>query len=237
MSTLPKLNSDYKYQMTLPVSGTKHNYRPYLVKEEKALLMANESEERTAMALAMRDTLEACVEGADVSQMPLADMEYAFAQVRARSAGESLTLREVECTECGTKHRVQIDLLTATTTESEYGPETDIELQENWVLTLKWPTLDTAINAPEGNSQVDSAFAMISEMLVTLRTPDGSWDFSDVSPQERNDFIDSMNAAQLQKIREYTEAMPYCKVDISFTCTSCSADNEIELRGIENFFG
>lgn len=237
MSTLPKLNSDYKYEMTLPVSGIKHRYRPYLVKEEKALLMANESEERSAMAIAMRDTLESCVEGADVGNMALADVEYAFSQVRARSAGETVIVREVKCEHCGAPHRASINLLDATITDTEFEEQHSIELQSGWILDVRWPSLESAINAPHTASEVDQAFAMMAEVMVALRTPDGMWDFAEVSDAEKQEFIESMNADQLGKVKEYIENMPQCKIDLKFTCTDCFEQTTIELKGIENFFG
>ena len=236
MSTLPKLNSDYKYQMTLPVSGTKHNYRPYLVREEKALLMANESNDQTQIIIAMRDTLESCVEDLDVSNLPLADMEYAFSQVRARSAGEAVEV-EVECEKCGAHHKASINLLEATATDTEFEEHHSIELQPDWILDLRWPSLESAINAPNTDSEVEQAFAMIGQVLVTLRTPDGMWDFSEVTEEERAEFIETMNSEQLGKIKDFIEGMPQCKIDLEWTCPKCESHNDTPLIGIHNFFG
>lgn len=236
MSTLPKLNSDYKYEMTLPVSGTKHSYRPYLVKEEKALLMANESDDQAQIAIAMRDTLESCVQGLDVTKLPLADMEYAFAQVRARSSGEVVGV-EVECGSCSAKHKANINLLKATTTDTEYEARHSIDLTDGWILDVGWPSLDAAINAPGTGSEIEQAFALIGEVLISLRTPDGMWDFSDVSDEEKQEFIDSMNSEQLGKIKDYIDAMPQCKVDLVWTCPECFEQNDTPLIGMQSFFG
>ena len=236
MSTLPKLNSDYKYQLTLPVTGTKHSYRPFLVGEEKALLMANETQEKVQMAIAMRDTLEACVEGLELDILPLADMEYAFTQVRARSAGETVPV-SVECENCGSEHKATINLLEATVTDfKEYESEHTVELQPNWLLDLRWPSLASAINIPETSSEIEQAFGMIREMLVALRTPDGMYDFSDISDKEKDEFLESMNAEQMTGIRDFLSAMPNCKIDLDWTCPKCSTKNDTPLVGIQNFF-
>lgn len=236
MSTLPKLNSDYTYEMTLPVTGTKHKYRPYLVKEEKALLMANEAGDRSAIAIAMRDTLESCVQGLEVDLLPLADMEYAFTLVRARSAGEVVPMK-VKCEQCETPHRINVNLLDASVTATEYTEKHSIELAANWILELRWPTLSTAINSSDIENKIDMAFAMLSESLHTLKTPDGIWDFNEVSKEEKTEFIDSMNSEQLNKVKDYLESMPQCKIDIEYVCSNCGAENKTEVLGLENFFG
>lgn len=236
MSTLPILNSDYTYSMTLPVTGKAYCYRPYLVKEEKALLMANETEDQVQMALAMRSTLESCVDGLEVDTLPLADMEFAFAQVRARSAGEQVEVT-VDCEHCGASHNATLNLLDASTTETEYGPTHSIEFDNGWVLDLRWPTLSSAINAPKSESEIEQAFNMIGEMLVSLRTPAGMWRFDEETDDGKMKFIESMSSNQMGEIRDYLQAMPQCKIDLSYTCTECSKPNDTSLIGISNFFG
>lgn len=239
MSMLPKLQSTYKYEMILPVLGKKFRYRPYLVKEEKALLMANEGGSRKGMVQAMMDILDACVEGLDSSKLAMADMEYAFANVRGRSAGEIVDI-EVACQSCEQPVALQVNLLDVKAeTPEEVSNSFKIDTgTDEWVVTLRWPTFEVVGEAvDEEDSEVSTAFRIMADMLDTLRTSEQLYRFDEVPLQERLDFLDSLSSEQMKPIRDHMNSMPQAKIDLDFECPHCQSHNEQALKGLQNFFG
>jgi hypothetical protein len=236
--SLPKLNSSYKYELTLPVSKRKHKYRPYLVKEEKALLMANESGEQADMVKAMMDILDSCFEGMDSASLALADMEFAFAHVRGRSAGENVDLT-VPCSECEKNVNTQINLLDVACTEAEEAPNSfEIETEAGtWRVTMRYPTFRSVAETANTESEVDTAFLLMADMRDTLLTEEDTFRFDDSPLEERVEFLESMSGEHLLHVRKYMDAMPSVKVDVNFTCPSCKTVNNQTLSGLQNFFG
>lgn len=236
--SLPKLNSSYKYELTLPITKAKHKYRPYLVKEEKALLMANETGEQADMVKAMMDILDSCFEGMDSAELPLADMEFAFAHIRARSAGENVDLT-VKCTSCEKNANTQINLLGIACTDGEEAPDSfDIETESGtWKVKMRYPTFRSVADTASTKSEVDTAFLIMADMLDTLLTEDDTFRFDDSPLEERVEFLESMSGEHLRHVRKYMDAMPSVKMDVNFTCPSCKTVNEQELVGLQSFFG
>lgn len=240
MTMLPKLQSTYKYEMTLPVLGKKFKYRPYLVKEEKALLMANESKSRQAVIQAITDILDACVEGLDCSKLSMADMEYAFAHVRGRSAGEVVTI-EIGCETCEETVPLSVSLLDVSVDNLEEGVKDSFTIDtgsDTWTVTLRWPTFEAVGEAVgDGDSDIDTAFHVMADSLDTLRTSEQLYRFDEVSMEERLEFLESLSSDQMRPIRDFIEAMPQTKIDLDFKCPHCDTQNHQKLKGLQNFFG
>ena len=241
MSMLPKLQTPYKYDMTLPVLGKKFKYRPYLVKEEKALLMANETKDRGAMIAAITDILDSCVEGLEANKLTMADVEFAFAHVRGRSAGEVVNI-EIGCESCEQSVPLQINLLDVNVDRPEKAPGNAFEIDtgsDTWTVTLRWPTFESIGDAAatEDESEVDTAFRVMADSLETLRTSDQLYRFDEVTLEERIEFLDSLSSEQMRPIRDFIEAMPQTKIDLDFTCPHCKVENHQKLKGLQNFFG
>lgn len=234
---LPKIESP-KHELKIPSTGNTVTYRPYLVKEEKILMMAMESDNTTQMMNAVKDVIRACTEDSvDVNTLAMFDIEYIFTQLRAKSVGETSTI-SVSCKECDAKNDVDVDL------QNVYVdvPETDtstIKLTDSISVKLKYPSVDQMLKAQadDKKSNVDRIFSLILACIDSIYTADEIFDASEQSESELKEFIESLNTKQFNQISEFIESIPSASIDVSFTCTSCGTENQFDVKGLGNFFG
>jgi DNA-directed RNA polymerase subunit M/transcription elongation factor TFIIS len=233
---LPKLDAP-RYEMKLPSTNKKVVYRPYLVKEEKILMLAMESQDDKQMIRAVKDVITACTDGAvDVDTMTMFDMEYMFTQLRSKSVGEKTTVG-VSCTSCGTKNDVEIDLSNVHVTVPT-AKARKIELTKTVGLVLKYPSIDDVMNAQTSDaSDVDRTFDVIVACIDSIYSNDEIFDAKEQTKKELKDFIESLSADQFNKIKAFVEDMPSAKVAVAFGCSKCSHQNAFDVKGIANFFG
>ena len=236
MSALPKLNATPKHEMVVPSTGKTVMFRPYLVKEEKILLMAFETkDEKTAMQ-AMLDTIDACCEGDYIkSKLTTFDIEYMFTQIRGKSVGESVDVKLI-CKKCETKNDMNINL-----SELKIDVPQDvnniIEVTDTISIELQYPPFKTFIdNFKEGIQETEFGFLVVKECMVAVINGDERIDMSEVSDKDINEFIDSMNATQLKMVTDYIDTIPSLKKEIEYDCSNCGHHNEITLNGIQDFF-
>lgn len=233
---LPKLDAP-RYEMKLPSTNKKVVYRPYLVKEEKILMLAMESQDDKQMIRAVKDVITACTDGAvDADSMTMFDMEYMFTQLRSKSVGEKTTVG-VSCTSCGTKNDVEIDLANVHVTVPP-AKQRKIELTKTVGIVLKYPSIDDVMAAQTSeSSDVDRTFDVIISCIDSIYSGDEIFDAKEQTKKELKEFIESLSAEQFNKIKAFVEDMPSAKVSVSFGCTKCSHHNEFDVKGIANFFG
>lgn len=236
---LPKLNESIKYTTTIPSNGQEIKFRPYLVREEKILMMALESEDKKIALNAIADTISACVdEEINVHKLPVFDVEYLFAQIRSKSVGETSSVN-VKCSECKAPNEVDIDLSKIKINVPKKIKA--INLTEDMTLELKYPVLeevtDTMIKTEKAEvTQTQQIFDLIAVCLHSLKTKDEVIQFSDEPKSEVMAFIESFNNKQFEELRNFVENIPQMKHDIKFKCQSCEHDNEITLKGTNDFF-
>jgi hypothetical protein len=236
---LPKLNESIKYTTKIPSSGKQVKFRPYLVKEEKVLMMALESEDKKVALDAIANTINACVdEDVNVYSLPVFDIEYLFTQIRAKSVGESSTVN-ISCSECKTPNAINIDLSKIKVAV----PKTikPIKLTDDMTLTLKYPVLaevtDTMLENEQNNaSQTQQIFDLIAICLDSLETEEEKISFADESKEEVMAFLESFSNKQFEEVRKFVEDLPQMKHDVKFECESCKHENEITLKGTSDFF-
>ena len=234
---LPKLNENLKYEMTVPSSERAVTYRPYLVKEEKILLQAFESQDQKLAMRAMSDTIIACVhEDIKSSDLSTFDVEYMFTQIRAKSVGESSNI-QVKCSseECDEMTEVSIDLTTVDVEKTDV--DNIIPITDEISVEMKYPTYDGFVNNfKEGMSEADFGFLMLEDCMVSIMTEDERHIVKEVSKKEVNEFIGSMTNAQFEKIGEFLRTAPVMKKEIEFTCSTCGHENKTKLEGLQDFF-
>lgn len=236
---LPKLNESIKYTTAIPSNGQEVKFRPYLVREEKILMMALESEDKKIALNAIADTINACVEEEiNVHKLPVFDVEYLFAQIRSKSVGETSSVN-VKCSECGTANEINIDLSKIKVNVPKKIKA--IKLTEDMTLELKYPILeevtDTMIKSEKAEvTQTQQIFDLIAVCLHSLKTKDEVIQFSDEPKSEIMAFIESFNNKQFEELRTFVENIPQMKHDIKFKCQSCEHDNQITLKGTNDFF-
>lgn len=234
---LPKLNDTPKYELHVPSTGQKVRFRPYLVKEEKILMVAMESQDVNQIVNAISDTISACVvDDIDIEKLKMFDVEYMFTQIRGKSVGETSELN-MPCEKCeeGNQVFIKYDDIKIDMPEevSDIIPITD-----SIKLKMSWPSFRKLMSQFNDMKEfnTDLAFKTLIVCIDSIMTEDEIFHMSDHTEEEANDFIESLTTAQLGKVREYLEAMPRLTYNIEFDCNHCSEHNTKELSGIQDFF-
>jgi len=244
---LPKVNTP-TYELTIPSSGEKVSYRPFLVKEEKTLLMAMESKDTSAMSKAMKDIIIACTDGdANPNDLAPYDLEYFFLQLRGRSVGEVIEVRaprppnfqaccEKADEEDVCKISINIDDIKVDTSKIK---SSDIEISDDIGIKLRFPEIDAIqkYSSDEGGMQAENIFKLIIECIEYISDGDDIFQAKDHSKKEMNEFLDSLNTQQFNKIREFFESMPRLSHDVDWACPKCGNTKTLTLAGIDAFFG
>jgi len=234
---LPKLNQTPSYELTIPSTGEKLDYRPFLVKEQKILLLALESQDEKNILRTIRDTFRTCVlSECNVDKLKIFDIEFIFLQMRSKAVGESAPLT-FKCGKCEVDNDVSIPL-SEINIKMKDDIVYDVAVTEQYNLKLGYPTFKQVIEAtqPENETQAELIFRTAKMCLDSLQTEDENILFADESAEEIEEFFGSLTADQFNKIMEFTEEMPSIKYDCKFKCSKCNEDNEYNLKGIQDFF-
>ncbi len=234
---LPRLNEVPKYDVTIPSTGQGVTYRPFLVKEQKVLLMAMETNDQKQIIRAIVDTISACIlDKIDIKRLTTFDLEYLFTRIRSKSAGETSTVF-LQCGECEHKNEIKINL-----EEIQVNFEIKdkkIKLTDQYTLLMKYPQYDALLmNIDESDkvSLTKSIFDLIMVCMDKLQTEEDQIDFKNETKQEIEKFLGGLTAGQLELIMEWVRDLPKLTHDIKFKCENCSKENEITLQGIQDFF-
>ena len=229
---LPKLNSEPKYELIIPSLKKKVKFRPFLVKEEKVLMIAMESGDQKDALNAILDTISVCIQDKiNLNTLTTFDVEYLFLQLRAKSIGETAKVN-IKCTKCGTPNTVSIKLDDINIELPEI--ENTVKLDEKVSVELQWPPFKGLTEVNTDNS-TESAFEMIANCIKIIYTEDERINVSEVSKEEIKEFLESMNTEQFSKLRDYIDKIPKLKHDVSFCCKNCASANTITLEGVESF--
>ena len=240
---LPKIATP-TYELELPSTGKTIKYRPFLVKEEKVLILALESQDVKQITLAIKSVLKDCIltKGIKVEELPSFDIEYIFLNVRGKSVGESIDLI-VTCSDDGVTEvpvKVYVDEI-----KVQKDPEhsTEIKLDDSIVIKMKYPSLEQFIKnnfdftTQESVSTIEKSFDIISSCIESIFTEEEAWAAADVTKKELIEFIESMNADQFKKIEKFFETMPKLSHTFTVVNPNTKADNEVTLEGLTSFFG
>ena len=232
---LPKLNATPTHELTIPSSGQKVSYRPYLVKEEKILLLAFESQDEKQAMQAMVDTIIACVnEKLNPKTFTSFDVEYMFTQIRSKSVGETTKIN-VACSECGTNNEQTINLAELKVEVPEINNV--IELTDNISVELKYPSFEAFIkNYGKDQTETEFSYMVINNCIDAVISGETRISADEVSLKDIKEFVESMNSKQFQSVADYIQSMPTLEKTVEFECTNCSHKNNTTLRGISDFF-
>jgi ribosomal protein L44E len=233
---LPILNTP-TFEVELPLSKKTITYRPFLVKEEKVLLMALESQDQKQIMRAMHDIIGACTFGkVDGKDLPVAELEYLFLKLRSKAVGEKSHIG-LKCTDCQTSNELDIDLESIQIDVSTL-PDLKIMLTDQIGIMMKYPSSDLVMKSVDPKkTDTENTYAIIMTCIDKIFDTENVYDVATQSKQELVDFIESLNKAQFEKIKDFFSGLPKLKKDISFKCTNCGKDNHVYLEGLESFFG
>ena len=235
---LPKLNVPV-YEAILPSTEKVIKYRPFLVKEEKLLLTAQESGD-DAVLPAVKQIIKNCVQGElDVNNMPIFDIEYLFLRLRAKSVGEEVTLglKPWGCPQnngelCNLSTEVAINLEDVKVIKDEKHTS-KIMLDDKIGIMMKYPNISQV-----GIKGSDSEMGMniIKSCIKMIFTEKETYESDSFEDKELDEFIDSLNTKQMEKIRDFFNSMPTLKHTVKYTCKTCNEEKETTIQGLNSFF-
>jgi len=226
-----------KYQLTIPSTGKNVEYRPYLVKEEKILVLALESDDSNQMIRAIRDIINICTFGnVDANSLTIFDLEFVFLKLRAVSVGGNTSLK-VKCPDCETYAEVTLDLTTVEI-KGDMKPNMKIQITDEVGVIMRYPTvngtlLDTDLKATDDYS---TAISTIASCIETIYDAENTHSADNSTKQELIDFIESLSQEQFSKVNEFFNDMPTLKHDLSFDCDSCNSNKTTTIKGLQSFF-
>ena len=236
---LPKIATP-TYELELPSTQKKVRYRPFLVKEEKVLLIALETEDTKEITNAIRAVIKSCVltRGIKVETLPTFDIEYLFLNIRGKSVGETIEVNLI-CPDDGVtevKKNIPIDDIQIQRTD---GHTNQIKLDDNIMMELKYPSLDQFIknnfDFAEGN-QMDQSFELIGTCIDKIYTEEEVWTASDCTKKELTEFLESMNSSQFKEIENFFETMPKLSHTIKVKNPETEKESDVVLEGLASFF-
>lgn len=233
---LPKLNVP-KYKLKLPSDGRSVNFRPFLVKEEKILLLATETGEQDQIVAAIKDIIKECTDITDVDKLATFDIEYVFLQVRTKSVGESVdvsvTCPDDEETEVSIK--IPLDEIKVVKTR---GHKKDIKLSDEVAITMGYPSLETFVQMNFGDdaNQVDQVFDMAASCVETISDTNQVYDCSSIPKKEVVEFFEQLSSKQFMMIQEFFEKMPKLTHKVKVTNPNTGVESEVVLEGLASFF-
>ena len=234
---LPKLNTP-TYELEVPSTDEKIKYRPFLVKEEKILLMAMESKDNAQIINAVKEIVSSCTfEKADVSKMPMFDMEYIFLQIRAKSVGEISKLKILCPDDKKTYADVELDL---TQVEVQVGDEhsNKIELTDDMGIIMTYPTIDSFLESGIENIDANNMLDVIGTCILQIYEQKGEkvYQAKDQTKKELTEFIESMNSGQFKKLQSFFDTMPKLKHTIKVKNPKTKKSSDVTLMGLNDFF-
>ena len=227
------------YELTLPSNGKKIKYRPFLVKEEKILILAIESNSMKDISRAIKDVLKSCIltKGVKIDELPTFDIEYLFLNIRSRSIGESIDL-VITCPDDGkTKVNSQI-YIDEIEIKKDKNHSPDIKLDDTYTMRLKYPSLDQFIDENFNfDESKDNSFDIISSCIDMVFSEEEAWEAKDCTKKELLEFVERLNSAQFKEVEKFFDTMPKLSHEIEIENPNTKVKSTVTLEGLASFFG
>ena len=225
------------YELTLPSADVKVKYRPFLVKEEKVLLMALESQDGKQITNALKNIVETCTFGSlNVSNLPTFDLEYIFLQIRSKSVGEIAKIK-VKCPDDNETYTdVEVDL-SKVNVEVDDKHTNEIQINDKVKMIMKYPTIDSF--EPEMNAtdlKTSQMFDIIATSVYQISDGEKIHNAEDYTKDELNSFIESLSSKHFEKIQQFFQSMPKLQQEIEVTNPKTNVKSKMMLRGLQDFF-
>ena len=237
---LPKINTP-TYELTLPSNNKKIKYRPFLVREEKILILALESQDMKQISSSILEIMAECIltKGVDINKLPSFDIEYLFLNIRAKSVGETVEV-VITCPDDGettVDKEISIDSIKVKKTK---GHNNIVTLDDKYSMKLKYPSMqqfiDANFDAGEEGSQVAQSLNMLSTCIDMVYDEEESWDASDSSPEELNEFVEQLNTKQFKDVENFFNTMPKLEHKVKVKNPKTGVESDVVLEGLASFF-
>ena len=232
---LPKLNTAPIFDEKVPSTGERISYRPYLVKEEKVLMMAFESRDQKQVTRAIGNTLNSCIQS-DIDVFNLTTFEYLFTKIRSKAVGERSTVI-MNCSECKTGNEVDvmIDELQLDVSNTDENGREKIQITDDIAVELAYPAFGDILDVETKGDSIEDGIGMVASSIQAILTEEERFDKSDVKPEEIMDFIMELPTDKFNLLGNFLRKIPKIQKDVSFDCTNCSHHNEYTLEGMKDF--
>ena len=236
---LPKIATPV-YELELPSTGQTIEYRPFLVKEEKVLVIALESEDTKQITTAIKNVIKNCIrtKGVKVEDLPTFDIEYLFLNIRGKSVGEEIEVN-VTCPDDGvTQVPITINLDDIQVQKNEEHSNR-IKVDDNIMMEMKYPSLDQFIKNNfdfDDKNAMDQSFDLIATCIDKVFTEEEVWAVEDCSKKEIVEFLEQMNSSQFKEIEKFFETMPKLSHSIKVKNPKTKKENEVVIEGLAGFF-
>lgn len=239
---LPKIDAPV-YELDLPLSRKHIRFRPFLVKEQKNLMMALESDDRETIERNIRQVLTNCTitENIDIDKLPVIDVEFYFINLRARSVGEVveneyICTNEVDGNQCGGKMKGKLNLLDIKV-DIDPNKKDVINVTDKVSIKMKYPEFSLVEKLSNKDSEVEIAFEVVAESIEWIFDGEQYYHAHETPKEELMQFIESLNQQQFSKLEEFFDGLPTMNKKMHMKCPKCGFDHTIDMQGLESFFG
>ncbi len=236
---LPKIATP-TYELELPSTKQTIKYRPFLVKEEKLLVIALESEDTKQITNAIKTVIKNCIEtkGIKVESLPTFDIEYLFLNIRAKSVGEEIEVNIICPDDNETNVSVKINVDDIKVQENEQHSN-KIKLDDHLMMEMKYPSLDQFIKSNfdfSNDNALDQSFELVASCVDKIYNQEEVWAAGDVTKKELMEFLDQMNSSQFKQIEKFFETMPKLSHTVKVTNPKTEVESDVILEGLSSFF-
>ena len=236
---LPKIATP-TYELVIPSTKKKIKYRPFLVKEEKVLILAMESEDTKQIASAVKDVIKNCIitRGVKVEELSTFDIEYLFLNIRGKSVGEEVEVL-ITCPDDGTTKVPTVIDLDSIQVQYDEEHSRDIKLDDSLTLRMRYPSMNEFIqnNFVVSDVNLDNTFDIITSCIEQIYSKEESWSSADCTKKELKEFVEQLNSKQFKEVETFFSTMPKLSHKLVVTNPNTGVDNEIILEGLASFFG
>ena len=228
------------YELELPSTGKKIKYRPFLVKEEKLLVLALETEDTKQISTAIKTVLKSCIQtrGIKVEKLPTFDIEYLFLNIRGKSVGEEIEVNLIAPDDEETSVPVTINIDDIKISKKK-DHSNKIKLDESLVMEMKYPSLDEFVKNNfdfDGEVDMDQSFDLIASCIDKIYNDEEVWSTADCTKKEVKDFLEQMNSMQFKEIESFFDSMPKLSHSVTFTNPKTKVESTVVLEGLSSFF-
>jgi len=236
---LPRITTP-TYELEIPSSKKKIKYRPFLVKEEKILIIAMESEDASQIASAVKDVVSNCIltKGVKVEELATFDIEYLFLNIRGKSVGEEVEVL-VTCPDDNVTQVPQVINLDDIKVQVDPEHTSDIKLDDTLIMRMKYPSMEEFIKSNfsvGGDLSVEDTFDLISSCIEQVYSEEESWSASDCTKKEIDDFLEQLSSKQFKEIEKFFDTMPKLSHKIKVKNPNTEVESEVVLEGLSSFF-
>lgn len=228
------------FDLILPSTGKKYKYRPFLVKEEKILLIALEGGDTDEITNAVKQIIKSCVQKINIDELALFDLEYVFLKLREKSIGDTISLVvkhkngfNSKNKECNNSQEVKVKLSDISIKIKE-GHDKKIQLTDSIGIMMKYPSVAMVKDFGEFNNE--NAFKLIEKCVEYIYDEENTYPASDCKPNEIKDFVESLSHQQFELLEKFFDTMPSLEYELEWTCEKCGDIESMTLTGLNDFF-